>query len=297
MKRKIYLMVLLTLSVIIINNGCTKEKEYDNCNLKNELIELNKKIYSKMDQNPEQKSWESIKNKISNAANQIGKACAVAGADLVSAGAGAMAVKEIAIAAGVATGGSGAAVVVSVGAAIAGVGGSYATGKEVYKSTPPSSGNSSISGAFVYDESGPIHNELLFEKYNDENIDMVQWYYNRRSIPTTIDTVFYLSEWNQFTNFVTNSALIYATSECDIDALIISYQNSGYITNNMVDVYNSFFEIFITIDDFTSLNILVNDYVNYVQNSTFLNEDEKNALLISFSVAEYSPYFWMQFSE
>lgn len=88
----------------------------------------------------------------------VGDALVVSGADLIGAAAGAVAVKELAVAAGVATGGTGAAVVMGTGAVIAGGGASVAAYREL------KSANMSNSISEVY--SGNL-NIVYPNKYKD----------------------------------------------------------------------------------------------------------------------------------
>lgn len=284
-----YFIFTLVLFTIIIS-GCSDNELKKDLNDKTKLLSTLKEF---------NKNYLIETNEIgSNNSNKgfwasVGKALTVAGADVVSAGAGIYAGKEIIAVTGMATGGTGAAAVAIGCGVVAGAGGSVAA----YNSTKEAQ---IMNQLFLssYDITYPInfkylsnfgenHNKELFAILN--NYDSLCYIY---SLPENEVEVFKTVEWNDFTLQLNNSIIIY-TNTSDINSLINSSYSSGIITSNMKDIYMLFFEVFNTIECDENVEDIVNFYIQEISNDPSLTLVEKESLIASFSVASESIYLWL----
>lgn len=227
---------------------------------------------------------------------------AVAGADIVGAGAGAAAVKEIAAGVGVATGGTGAAVVVGVAAVVAGAGASVVASNALddkksskifnYKNYVKSL-NIEYPEKYNYlSNVGSLHNEQVFNILNSgKSIEKFNCSLAKNSAASDFETISNTQEWQNVISELGNSIDSYS-SDSNINNLTSSLENKSLISENIKTVLDSFFEIYNQSANNHNIQDIVNFYAQAVSNETTLSETEKEALIASFSVATESPYFW-----
>lgn len=228
----------------------------------------------------------------------VGDALVVSGADLIGAAAGAVAVKELAVAAGVATGGTGAAVVMGAGAVIAGGGASVAAYRELKSANMSNiisgvySGNLNIVYPDKYKDlanCGYNHNKEVFSILNG---DLSYSYLKSGTLNNDDQKIFESSEWQSIIEEINSSVNDYKLSK-NTDELIESLENKSLITNETSLVLNIFFDIYNQIEQSEHVEDIINFYIESISTAQCLSEDEKISLICSFSVASESLFLWL----
>lgn len=223
--------------------------------------------------------------------DKVGDALIVAGADIVGAGAGAASVQGIATAVGVATAGTGYVIVTCAAGAIAGAGASV----EAYRLINPSveevqshTGNLSIHYPIEYSalsNTGKIHNKYAVAVYNNTlDIKNISDTVERKLLQNKEFEAIRLHTINYFSNYN-------GTLENLID-IIGNLERDKFISKNMADVYKLFFNIYCKSITRDNIEDIINKYIDSIASAAFLTENEKSALISSFSVASESPCLW-----
>lgn len=236
----------------------------------------------------------------------------VAGGDLVGAAAGAGSVQALAVTVGAATEGVGYVVVSGVGAVIGGVGGSRVAYCTVYpdncsKKKNKSSSSNSFGKSVVFnlpepykhiEKLGQLHNNMLENvyMYSDSNETEISWL--SKNIPN-IDVIDYQklynsNEFKKVMGDIEEMSNNYALNNYSIETLLDSCRQKGYITENVSEVLNLYFNGLKRCEKFTDIEEITEYYVGETLDS-HLTQIEKEELLSAFSVGVQSIYFWGNF--
>ncbi len=228
----------------------------------------------------------------------LGDALVVSGADLIGAAAGAVAVKEIAVVAGLATGGTGAAVVIGAGAVIAG-GGASVTAYRTLKSANMSnnisevySGNLNIIYPSKYKDlasCGYNHNKEVFSILNGNSSYS---YLKSGKLNNDDQTIFESNEWQSVIKEIDSSVNEYKISK-NTSELIESLEDKSLLTEETSLVLKIFFDIYNQIEQSAHVEDIINFYIESISSTECLSEKEKTALICSFSVASESLFLWL----
>lgn len=218
--------------------------------------------------------------------SKVADVLVVAGADIVSAGAGAYAVKEIATGVGAATGGTGFAVVTGVAAGIAGAGGSIAAARTLRDGSivKPYVGKLSIKYPTEYQylaSVGELHNNYVASISNGIEMN------------SSVEKA--LLENEEFKKIRTSINKIVQKNigrDNNIESAIAELEVEGLINKKISLVYSLFFEVYNKSRNFNNIEDIINYYLEIVSKTDFLNKTEKEALISSFSVASESPCLW-----
>jgi len=283
--------------------ACKKDGEENRSTLEKELTSLNNRIYSDIrHSNKAQKlSWGEIKEKASAAAKAWGKACSIAGPDIVGAAAGVAAAQKLAIPAGVASGGTLYIAVSAAGGLVASTGASYSAYQILESASPPSPiSNLNVRGWDIQGY-GAMHNELLWELFerNEGNelgnaIPILVELATSKDETGSLQQILSLNEWEEVMEQIMEISTDYGRNGGNLTQLLEDHYAKGFLTDNLYQVLNSFIEVYSTITDVSSLDIVVASYADFVRNSSFLSEDERLCMLVSLGVASKSPHFWIQ---
>lgn len=217
----------------------------------------------------------------------------VAGADIVGAGAGAFAVKEVAAGVGIATGGVGGAVVIAGGAAIAGAGASVAANRELNKPANKSNSDYKLhieNLNIVYPEDfnylsncGKEHNIRVYAIKNNKNVKSKTYSEN--------DEIYNSKEWQELMTKIEEKSRIYRESG-DINELLSLLKEDSLISDNSSVIFELFFNIYNKSENSHNIEDITNFYIESVANEPSLSLKDKEALIAAFSVASESPYYW-----
>lgn len=217
----------------------------------------------------------------------------VAGADIVGAGAGAVAVKEIAAGVGIATGGSGAAVVVGAAAVVSGAGASIAANSQLndknYSKPEMYTKNLNIEYPDELEylaNIGSLHNVQVFNTLSGKNN-----YLFGSKTGNDFTTISKTPEWQGVMSEIENSINEYSIHN-DINLLTSSIAKKELITSNTKTVLDIFFGIYNKAQNSHNIQDIVNYYITAINKESTLSNTEKEALISAFSVASESPYFW-----
>jgi hypothetical protein len=300
--KKIFLFAIIATAVIgsVIFYACKKEMN-DNILLEQELTNLNESIHEQISHNKRQKG---LGDWLKSTGETVLKTCAVAGSDIIGAAAGAKAVSPVAAAA-VVNPALGAAVTVA-GATICGAGASYGTYRAICNATPPIDPYPGSDNNWDYNNIGKYHNEVLYGLYTNHypnsvgeiNLYATNLVLNRVRIDDpNYAGIFSSPDWLRKMDYVHSLSINYVNNNSKIEDLLQLYRSKDLISQNVYTVLKSFFVAYSTIDEMASVNIVVQEYVNYVEHSAFLSDDDRKSLFSAFAVAENSPYFWIQVIE
>jgi hypothetical protein len=224
----------------------------------------------------------------------------VGAADVVGAGGGIAAGKEIIGAVGLATGGSGAAVVTVICAASGAAVASISANDMVKKSSASTNkwNNNplpSFPDQFVTMYNiGVIHNDYI-SKVSYGGISQNDWISlqyssadDRKMATTALNhTIFNSLIKNQYQPIVNYSGSL------DYLSLTKSYKDLRYISPNVEVVLNEFLEVYLRINNEQDLTAIENFYISKVTDkSNGLSDDERMSLLASISVGHHSLEYW-----
>lgn len=226
--------------------------------------------------------------------DDLKKGIAIAGADLVGAGAGVAAVKEIALVAGVSTGGTGGAIVIIAGGVVGGASGSILASNQLNSTenfgTLQVHQNLDINYPEKYmhfSNAGQQHNDMVVEMNNNQIGSIL--IENEDLHNGLIDDV----NFSPIIEKINNISSQYAKRDYQVEFLLNETYSQGLITKAMKDVFSHFFYAYNQITEIEEFKKIIDFYILTVANSNELNETEKEALIISFSVAAESPFFWI----
>lgn len=289
------ILALALMFSVIVQIGCKEEKNEiehtETANLFYNLQEFNKQYFrnniKQIKLKSSQKFWSSIAD-----------ALVVSGADLIGAAAGAVAVKDLAAVAGLATGGTGAAVVISAGAIIAGGGASVTAYRELKSANMPKRfselylGNLNIKYPqkyIDYKDCGLNHNKEVYAIMNDIPDSR---HLKSAELNDTTKAGFKSPEWQQMICHIEESVLEYKVDK-NAAELARSFEEKSLISDNMSKVLLLFNDIFEHVKCEKHVEDIINYYMNSVSNAQCLREKEKVALICSFSVASESLILWL----
>lgn len=232
----------------------------------------------------------------------VGKVVVVAGADLAGAAVG---VKAVAVIAG-ATAGTGvgtplAAGLVVGGAVLGGAAGSIvaavkvneATSQKAFKKSNNSFGKKlfiknldiKYPPEFSYlEKTGELHNIELYNHFNG---------FSRKTTKLTdIESIEDTEEWKEAIGKTEDIINNYVSNNFNTDNLTKSLYDEGLISKDIQNVLNIFYDIYNNIQNSGNIKDISNFYINAISNSNVLSYEDKTALIVSFSVASESPFYW-----
>ncbi len=233
--------------------------------------------------------------------DDLGTVLTVAGADIVGAGMGVWASKEIAGTVGLATGGAGGAAVCIAGGVIAGAGASVETVRHLSSENIDgfiSQGISHRTTIAQLDIEYPKEYNYLKNVGKEHNVMVINLMEGKRDSEykfknPTVESVLN-SKWMKDMNIEIKSEVAkYVNNGLNIDQLTESVCEKGYITKNMALVYNLFFNIYNRSRNKKNIENIINYYMKMVTKTKILTPKEKEALIASLSVASESPFYWL----
>lgn len=291
MKRLLLFSTLFLFACIIFSN-CSKKDAY-----RNEEISYSSKdliLRLKLFNNTIIKSKSQNKQSCSGFWGCVWHGVCVAGADLIGAGAGAYGAQQIAVVAGATTGGTGYVVATGVGAVLGGCAGSAAAARTVDPNFHPKNVfvNTSVlslpENYSQYSTVGISHNNVINTYYlGDYSIED----YMKQLDETTFEIVNNPKQI-ELRNNISEMSTNYVNNDFNYSDLTNSLLLKSFITENMKSVLDLFMEAYTNVDKIEQINDIIHYYITTVDKSD-LKDDEKIALMCSFSVAFHSPYNYL----
>jgi len=226
----------------------------------------------------------------------VGQVVVVAGADLGGAAAGVKAVGGIATGLNIATGGTAGTAVAVAGGVIGGGAASILAADKLSdeKKTANKFGkklyikNLNIIYPKKYSylsEVGKMHNEEVFNHYNNFSKKM---YKN-----SDFEIIENSKEWKNAISKIENSVNNYVENDFKKEELTSSLSRQGLITEDIQNVLNVFYTIYNSSQQEKNIEDIVNFYINAISSTNILSEGDKEALIVAFSVASESPFYWL----
>ena len=291
--------IIALISFIGILCSCNKDESTQNFsyesernNFIEELTSFNTSYARIIDSTYSALAATSTKGWWDNVVDAVTDALHVAAADIIGGGTAFGFAQEMAIIAGLATGGTGYAVVVSAATAL---GAAHSSSEQIDKlsANPPEkvqmhTGNLNIQYPTKYislSNTGKLHNEYAVAIYNN-TLDPIH-------ISDTLTIK--LLEDKEFETVRLQINDYFRNYDGTLDNLFLIIDNlkrDKFITENMATVYKLFFNIYGKSITLENLEDIINKYIDSIASATFLTEDEKSALISSFSVASESPCLW-----
>lgn len=272
LKLNILQVFIILFSVTVFFSSCNEGEK--------ELFDSNEKV-----------SYESLVNFNSNLNNKgfwdvVGQIAAVAGADILGAAGGVIAVSEVATILNVATGGT----VLLVGAGVVcGAGASYATGNALKSISEPINLFFTPPTGYETFDIGYIHNRALDDVYFG-NISKIDFLYsnikNREAVDFMLENSDYIYGYDSIVSKSTSF-----NRHGDIDVLIEDLFNDNLLSLNMKIFFNHFFNALSRSSDEDNLNSIIDFYTNHIIEEPY-SELEKQALISSMSVTVNSFNYW-----
>lgn len=227
----------------------------------------------------------------------LGSVVVVAGADILGAATGVVAVKEAALILGATTGGTGGVALVVGAGVVVGAGASVAAAQTIKSSKDLGGdirfGNLTINlpNEFQYlSEVGIEHNMVINDIFNNRPINV---YYDYKKFSEqqmdVLDSEILAESIAKINTISTN----YGVNEFNYLKLNDDMFEAGFLTKNMKDVLDLFMKEYTSILDDDDIENVVNFYINEVAKSN-LNETEKQGLIAAFMVASQSPYYLLK---
>jgi hypothetical protein len=222
----------------------------------------------------------------------LGKVAAVAGADIMGACGGVVAVKEAAAAVGIATGGTGAIVTMAAAGAIVGGGASYSAAKTLASAAKPARENYSHMGLDIplkYDglrDVGIKHNAAMYDVYFGGQGVTADYYIGTLGVPTSYMPVINSDIYQGRMEIAKNIGRDYVLSGFNYEFLTNEAYSERLITDDMRQVLLSFMEAYGT---GANIQSVIDHYISVVDQSE-LTETERQALIAGFIVGSESPY-------
>jgi len=280
-------LILIIVATVFIFAGCKKEEKDSTTNpkkvqLEQELILLNQSITLTQVDDSKGPFWDACK-----------KGLKVAGADIVGAGAGLAAGAKIAGVVGLATGGAGA-IAVEVGCGVvAGAGASIAA----YGS---SAGNGSDGNGIKYPfeidiySCGYLHNQIVEQHYSEKPLPLIDILY--KANVKDAEKVIKLYQSKQFQEFM--KKLLEDTKKYATDFDMTKFiQKCNYFSENVALVLDCFFQKYFQIEDMIDILKVVETYETFIKQDKLLSKEEKEIIMVSLSVAKYSPFYWLSITK
>jgi hypothetical protein len=277
---------VLSLICLFIITSCStdnvNESNVDN-QLQKQLLDFNNNL-PKNDNNQYRWGW--------------GRILAVAGADLIGAGTGVWAVKEIGAAAGTFTGGTGTAIVYAGAGIICGGGASYTASQNVHRmGTFSKTTNDEFNIDIRFPENysfydiGNKHNESLNLCFFGTT--STKDYLSQNYTPEVINYMYNQPSWNTINEYVLNSANSY-NQDFDYNKHLNKIYSDKYISENMYLTYQKFMDAYTKAQTEEEIENIINFYSESIANSK-ISEIEKIALLSSMSVSAKSTNYWYHY--
>lgn len=267
-------------TAFIIFASCNKEKENVNKEtdqLKKELILLNQSItLTPIDDS--KGFWQAV-----------GDALQVAGADIVGAGAGLAAGAKVAVVAGLATGGTGAIAVEVTCGVVAGAGASVAAGRAV-----ASKGNIDNAANYPFEidihSYGYLHNQIVEQTYSKNSFPLKD-VLEQANIKNA-EEVIKLYQSEPYQNFM--QKLLTNTEEYRNDLEMTKFiQKCDDIPEKSAIVFDYFFQKFLQIKVEDDILMVAQAYEKFITCTNLLSQEEKEIIMLSLSIAKYSPFYWL----
>lgn len=243
------------------------------------------------------------------------RACTIAGADFMGAGAGIASTKEIAALVGAATGGTGAAVVCAFSATICAVGASAAAYDActrahgafspdsllwVFRKTGPDpvedeslrpSDLVQLPSRFEYLRNvGIIHNNMLatLDDIKSGNIDI------NDAIPDAdpyLEAIVLSDEFQEAYDVIISASIIKPNESIDVAHYVEI--NGIKLSIKAARVYELFTELYSQFpeNEYDVVDV-VNAYISIIENSDEFSDEEKESIYIGLMVAAESPMYW-----
>ncbi len=238
----------------------------------------------------------------------LGDVLEVAGADIIGAGAGAVAVGEVATVVGAATGGTGFAVVAGTAAVVAGAGASVGAARLLDNSSVAIDEKEVETRSSSRNNLGTqLYLSNLDIKYGEKyaHLANIGKEHNRTVVKMNAIATRGANDYNEIEKALLENKEFTAKRE-EIEKVVVEYIKAGgdvkvllqglkekeFISDKMSFVYSFFFDIYNKSVNFDNVEDIVNFYIKSIEESDFLSEKEKEALIASFSVASESPVLW-----
>ena len=93
------------------------------------------------------------------------------------------------------------------------------------------------------------------------------------------DDILNSTEFINANNDIQNSIGQYVDSDFDMSLLISDLLNKGYLTDDMSQVLNIFFDIYNNSENTQNIEDIVNFYINAISSTTVLSNEDKEALM------------------
>lgn len=217
-----------------------------------------------------------------------GRWLSIAGADIIGAGTGVWAVKEIGLAAGTFTGGTGTAIVYTVAGVVCGAGASYATSQNVRRTTIPNF-DSKIIGS-PEKNIGQLHNLMLENCFfgNVSKSDFLNSYFDKRAVDYVLNDKSNVTIINNINRLSSNYA-----KDFDVDKLLLNYFNLRYMSSEMKEFFTSLFNELKITEDFNESLKIIKNYKNTLNNSKY-DDFTRLCLESSLDVATSSITYWYE---
>lgn len=237
----------------------------------------------------------------------MGKVCAVAGADLTGAYAGAQVGGRIGAVVGAAAGNPAAGALIggTAGAVVCGAGASYSAGQALKNNkdleNPYSDGyiNTLSSPHANNNNIGYMHNkylDLLFKTNNTvTSNDAYLNLFENLCDYTLFDRLFQeVGPVSQIYQDICKISTTYIMSDYDIDYLISEYSDILDFTEPVSIIWNYFFEVFSSVETIENAYLVVESYIDWMENvgSAYLTSDECTAFQYAFNTALHSINYW-----
>lgn len=244
----------------------------------------------------------------------LGRALAVAGADIVGAAAGVAANKELIAVAGGASGGSGAVAAAAVAGTICGAGASYVaycetdytisidnlSVKQIMQEIPVGSFQTTSTTTDILPPStancGIVHNIALKNIISSPD----------NSPASTIDNYDYVAselakgnldenKVSPIYNRIISSLTPAIKDNFNYSKALYDMKTQGIISENLCKAYELFLEVYQNYpENQDDIDFIISKYLSVIKTSTDFCKDEKDCLYLGLSVALQSPGFWIQ---
>lgn len=289
--------VLSLMAVVVVGFGLWSCSNDEHTNQKNSNADLLEKLH---EYNQYDLSNLNYREGCSGFWDCLGHVTAVAGADIVGAATGVVAVKEAALVLGATTGGTGGAILVAGAGVVAGAGASYVAHKELksIQSTPPTTpqaryGNLSIRVPVEFEylsNVGIEHNTVIHNSFfNNEPLDN---YYRSINLTENQKDVLNSEKMLEAIAIIDEGSAEYVINNFDYRNYTQKMVNEGLFTTNLKNVMDLFLQKYLSCTQDVQIENTINFYIEQVATSN-LSLTEKEALIGAFMVASQSPYYFL----
>jgi len=229
--------------------------------------------------------------------SSLGNICMIAGADIIGAGTGIWACKEILAYYSVATGGAGGLIAGAAVGLVCGAGASYAVTRNVIDMPNLNEVDWREIPFFldkrydVFNQIGYGHNTYLKQvKYG--RITEVDWIKeNYREYSDDLIMLFSTNEIVNLRSTIISLSNKYKEDNYDYSLFLQSLHDERLLSTNIHKTLALFMEGYVMSESYDDIANICDFYTKQILDSNF-SELEKQALVTSFSVATKSPLFW-----